>query len=274
MDRGEVTSRILLDLSAAFDKVDHSIFLSRLQYLLGLDGLSLNWFISYLSSRSPAVSINDFISAFSTLSVGVPQGSVLGPLLFTLYTSPLRVISKNSLIYYLYAGDTKLYISFTLTISDLSLETLSLTFFRGWTCLNKLLLDPSKTEFLLFSTKQQRLKCSDLTNLSLSNDTIPVSSSTRNLGFVFDSDMFFSDQINSLSKSCHFHTRDIRQICHLLSLSAATALANSLVSSKLDYCNSIYSGISQANLNKLQRIQTHWHASSQTLQNSNTSHQH
>ena len=67
--------------------------------------------------------------------------------------------------------------------------------------------------------------------------------------------MSFSDQINSLSKSCHFYIRDIRRIRYLLPLSAATALANSLVSSKLDYCNSLYSGISQANLNKLQRIQ-------------------
>ena len=87
------------------------------------------------------------------------------------------------------------------------------------------------------------------------NDIIPVSSSARNLGFIFDSDMSFSDQIKSVSKSCHFHIRDIRRIRHLLPLSAATALANSLVSSKLDYCNSLYSGISQANLNKLQRIQ-------------------
>ena len=121
--------------------------------------------------------------------------------------------------------------------------------------LNKLLLNPSKTEFLLIGTKQQRLKFSDLTNLSLSNDIIPVSSSARNLGFIFDSDMSFSDQIKSVSKSCHFHIRDIRRIRHLLPLSAATALANSLVSSKLDYCNSLYSGISQVNLNKLQRIQ-------------------
>ena len=121
----------------------------------------------------------------------------------------------------------------------------------SWMNLNKLLLNPSKTEFLLIGTKQQRLKFSDLTNLSLSNDIIPVSSSARNLGFIFDSDMSLSDQIKSVSKSCHFHIRDIRRIRHLLPLSAATALANSLVSSKLDYCNSLYSGISQVNLNKL-----------------------
>ena len=120
---------------------------------------------------------------------------------------------------------------------------------------NKLLFNLSKTEFLLIGTKQQRLKFSQLTTLSLGNDIIPVSSSARNIGFIFDSDMSFTDQINSLYKSCHFHIRDIRRIRHLLPLSAATALANSLVSSNLDYCNSLYSGISQANLNKIQRIQ-------------------
>ena len=122
--------------------------------------------------------------------------------------------------------------------------------------LKKLLLNPSKTEFLLIGTKQQpRLKFSDLTNLSLGNDIISISSFARNLGFIFDSDMGIAEQINYVSKSCHFHIRDIHRIRHLLLLSAATALANSLVSSKLDYCNSLYSGISQANLNKLQRIQ-------------------
>ena len=109
------------------------------------------------------------------------------------------------------------YISFIPSNSTSSLEILSDTFSDILSCMNsnKLLLNPSKTEFLLIGAKQQRLKFSQLTTLSLGNDIIPVSSSARNLGFIFDSDMSFTDQINSLSKSCHFHIKDIRRIRHL-----------------------------------------------------------
>ena len=143
----------------------------------------------------------------------------------------------------------------------------------SWMNLNKLLLNPSKTEFLLIGTKQQRLKFSDLTNLSLSNDIIQSVPLLAILASSLTLTCLSLIKSNLYPNLVIFHIRDIRRIRHLLPLSAATALANSLVSSKLDYCNSLYSGISQVNLNKLQRIQTHWHASSQTPQNTNTSHQ-
>ena len=170
----------------------------------------------------------------------------------------LAVISKNSIKYHLYADDTQLYISFTPSNSTSSLEILSNTFsdILSWMNSNKLLLNPSKTEFLLIGTKQQRLTFFQLTTSSLGNDIIPVSSSARNLGFIFDSDMSFTDQINSLSKSCHFYIRDIRRIRHLLPLSAATALVP-IHSSPAYLIIVIHStmAFSQANLNIIQRIQ-------------------
>ena len=168
MDRGEVTSLILLDsylLLLILSIIPSFSLIFKIGLVLMV--FLLNWFTSYLSSRSQAVSINDSISAFSTLSCGVPQGSILGPLLFTFYTTPLgSVISKNSLKYQniictlMY---TQLYISFTPMNSALSFATLTPTFtdILSWMNLNKLLLNPSKTEFLLIGTKQQRLKFSD-----------------------------------------------------------------------------------------------------------------
>jgi hypothetical protein len=258
IDRHEVSALILLDLSAAFDTVDHSILLNRLANWFGIDDFTLKWFSSYLSSRTQVVSLNDTLSSSCNLTCGVPQGSVLGPLLFTLYTTPLgSVISRNFLKYHLYADDTQLYISFSPSTITQSLTILSHTFHSilTWMNHNKLLLNPSKTEFLLIGNKQQRSKFTDLTSISLDDTTISLSLSARNLGFIFDADLSFTKQISSVSKSCFFHIRDIRRIRNLLSRPIATTLANSLVSSKLDYCNSLYFGIPQSNIAKLQRIQ-------------------
>src|ERR1043165_9610948 len=161
MDGGKVTALVLLDLSAAFDTVDHSILLHRLKNWFGISGPALNWFSTYLSPRTQSVYLNGNYSSSALLTCGVPQGSVLGPLLFTLYTTPLGTLLNNhSLGYHFYADDTQIYISFDSLSCDSSVQLLSAVFdeVQSWMASNKLLLNPSKTEFLLLGTPQQLKK--------------------------------------------------------------------------------------------------------------------
>ena len=113
LDSRDKVFLLLLDLSAAFDTVNHSLLLSRLKNSFGITGTVLQWFHSYLSGRSQFVEINDTKSSVRDLSVGVPQGSFLGPILYLLYTTSLSEIIRNhGLDYHFYADGTQLYTSF------------------------------------------------------------------------------------------------------------------------------------------------------------------
>ena len=112
MDDGRVTVLTLLDLSAALDTIDHTILLRRLGNWFRVSGKALDWFKSYLTGRSQRIKLGNCLSSRSDLSSGVPQGSALGPLLFTLYTTPLSsLISGHAIPYHLYADDSQLYVS-------------------------------------------------------------------------------------------------------------------------------------------------------------------
>ena len=113
IDDGQCVILILLDLSSAFDTVDHSILLNRLEHRFGVKGKALAWLRSYLSNRSQAVYIENQRSSSRGLSSSVPQGSVLGPLLYSMYVAPIaEIIEKHNMSYHFYADDTKIYLSF------------------------------------------------------------------------------------------------------------------------------------------------------------------
>ena len=257
MNSQQVSALVLLDLSAAFDTIDHDILSNRLQTCFGISDAAFALLSSYLSCRSQSVIIGQEHSSEIPLLRGVPQGSVLGPLLFSLYTTPLSyVLEDASIQFHFYADDTQLYISFSCSDSDQSLAKLSsvLDQVYSWSCTNRLSVNPAKTEYLLIGTPQQRAK---ITNSSVYFQNLPLtpSQTARNLGVIFDENLDFKKHISSICRSSYFQIRQIRPIRSSLDRNSAIILANSIVHSKIDYCNSLLYGLPASSTIRLQYVQ-------------------
>ncbi len=172
-DQGCILLLVLLDRSAAFDTIDHDILIDQLQNYTGIQPQALRWFRSYLSDRYHFVYLNGEASQLSTVKYGVPQGSVLGPLLFSLYVLPLGyIIKKYRISFHCYADDTQLYISTRPDeTSKLSKLTECAKNVKDWMTYNFLLLNPDKTEILLIGPKNSTRNILDY-NLQLDGCTV------------------------------------------------------------------------------------------------------
>lgn len=256
-DNGKISLLTLLDLSAAFDTIDHSILLSRLEHTFGIQNSALSWFRSYLTDRFQIVSVNDIQSQPAKLSCGVPQGSVLGPVLFTLYTAPLaNIINQHNINHHFYADDTQLHNSDTPENIPSLLKTTSdcFTEIQNWMTQNKLQLNGNKTEVMLVGTKH-RLSSISVTSVQLGQNTIPISDCVKNLGVHIDNTLSMQKFISHTAQSCFFQLRRISGIRKFLSTEATAKLVTSLILSRLDYCNAVLSGLPSSAIHSLQRIQ-------------------
>ena len=259
MENGNVSALTLLDLSAAFDTIDHDILLRRLTDWFGIGDVALKWVTSYLDQRSQSININGTLSIPFTLLFGVPQGSVLGPLLFIMYTTPLSKLLKSAkdIFHHLYADDTQVYNFFNTSNFCSSIKNLQncLVSVKDWMFKNKLKLNPDKTEFLLIGNQCHRKKFDSYFPIDILGNLLTPAPHARNLGVTYDANLDFKRHINNTIKSCNYYIRDLRRVRKHLNLKTSTALANALVSSRLDYCNSLLYSVSATYLKKLQRVQ-------------------
>ena len=259
MDQGKVGILLLLDMSAAFETVDQNTLLNRLHTELGIGGNALDLFESYLVDRHRVVSIRGEHSDSCLLRYGVPQGSVLGPQLFTVYTSPLgRIIRAHDLDYHLFADDSQLYVFVNPAQANVDGAIVRLEKcchdIRTWMRSNFLKLNDGKTEVLLIGSRQQLSKIA-LPGVTVGESLIVPASTVRDLGAVFDMHMTMVPHVNKLAQSARYHIRNIGQIRSFSDRDSCEKIVHAFVTARLDLNNALLAGMPDDTVAKLQRCQ-------------------
>ena len=258
LDKSEEVLLVLLDLSAAFDTVDHHILLDRLQECVGLQGQALKWFSSYLEERTFSVCVDSNTSSCVSLKYGVPQGSVLGPVLYTIYTIPLSDVMHDHLVpYELYADDNQLVDSFPSGHLVQGPDTVAkvencVADVKKWLHMNKLALNAPKTEFMDIVSSRRSASVREIT---IDGVLIPSADSVRDLGVTFDKNMTMKDHIRNQCKAMYFALHKIGKIRKFLDQQSVERLVHAYVTSRLDMCNGLLYGLPYSTIAPLQRVQ-------------------
>jgi hypothetical protein len=258
VDRSKCVFLVLLDQSAAFDTVNQEYLLHRLDSTYGIRDSALAWMKSYFKGRTQSVNISGVSSKSKILNTGFPQGSVIGPFKYPMYTSELfSIAERHGICIHMYADDTQLYASFE--PNDCKDKMLKLEAcireIREWMEQNHLKLNDKKTEFLVIGNQNVLSKTGDVSSLSVGNSTVKDVKSAKNIGAILDSNLTMRDHIDSVCCACYFHLHTISHIRPFLTQDATATLVCSLITSKLDYVNSILYGLPDYAIQKLQLVQ-------------------
>ena len=201
------TLLIQLDLSAAFDMIDHNTLLRRLENTFGLSGLVIRWVQSYVNGRSQFVRVGQEQSATVACEYGVAQGSVLGPLFYTLYVAPIAgIIASFNVNHTQYADDTQLYIALDGTNTENNISS-CVEAVKDWLTLDGLSLNSDKSEAIVIGTSARQRVEGAVNAVSLGASSIAVSESVRSLGVTIDSTLSFNTHVNEVCKSAHHHNK-------------------------------------------------------------------
>ena len=239
LDQSHAVAHVILDLSAAFDTIDQSQLLSLLNAEFGVHDKALSWLETYLEARTQRVKIDDAISEPTPLTCGVPQGSVLGPILFTIYTMPMqRIVRKHGVVYHKYADDTQLYVTYNPTVpGDMQSAVKQLedciAKIRGWMINRMLKLNDNKTEMVIYMS-QYHLNKHGRCDMSIGDSTISPVECVRNLGVQIDQHLTMDKQVTAVCKACNFHLYRLSSIRRYITTDAARSVVQALVTSRLD----------------------------------------
>ena len=237
IDRKKLTAMVLIDLSKAFDSICYHNPMYKQH--LGTSRETLKWFEIYLTDCQQSTRVGISLSDPLTVTHGVPQGSVLCPMLFSLYKNDLPSVVKFSCVES-YFDDTKIYLSFSAKDLDTCMTQVieDLRNIASWCCTNNLLINPRKTKFIVFGVRQLVPKVADIHISCLSQELVPKPYVT-DLGILLDSDLSFNEHTASLVSTLLGTLCRINKIKHLFSRSALLIILNSLVFSKLFYCSAV-----------------------------------
>lgn len=239
-DRDNLSVLILIDYSKAFDTLDYSTLVAILHHL-GFDLKARLFISSFLSGRIQKVKVGGAVSDACAVTAGVPQGSVLSPLLYTLYTSLLfKGFTHNK--YHLYADDTQIYCSFSINniqeaSRNINLELEKLSSLSRSHCLT---INPDKTTAILIGNSSHIVSVQNLLHISIDGKSIPLKSNVKNLGLVFDSNLRFKYHVNLMLRRSYASLKMIYPNRHILDIGVKKMLCDSIVLSHFNHCDVVY----------------------------------
>ena len=251
MNKNKFVGAVLIDLKKAFDTVDHKILLKKL-WCYGFQNQSFEWFESYLTGRQQLTLLNNVESdLLHEDAYGVPQGSVLGPLLFLLYINDIKSVIQNSYCH-LYADDTIIVKSASdpdSLISSLERELLNVD---QWLSINKMTVNTKKTEVIFFGNKS-RLKKLDNKTVKYLGTPLERKKEAKYLGVIFDEKMQWSSQISNITKKVNFKLGKIKSVASFLTSHTKKLLVDALVMPYFHYCSPAWSSAAPFRLRKVDK---------------------
>ena len=256
INEGNMVGCVLVDFRKAFDLVDHKILLKKLK-CYKCNNSCLSWFESYLQNRTQRVSLNDNLSEAADVIHGVPQGSILGPLLFLLFINDLPLYLQNTFtIVDLYADDTTIYFSNAdKLVLEKNLQS-SLNCLQKWCRENGMILNIDKTKVMLIASRQKRTVLGDtVLNLQYNDIDMKMTTSDKVLGIYVDNNLTWNNHFNFLSKKLSTYMWLLSKIRTFLSIDHRVLFYNAYIKPHLDYCSLIWSNTSNVNINKITKLQ-------------------